>query len=70
MESIDLLDGLASKVRVDVCNNKVMRILPSLDENTNEEWISNKARFIYDSFIFNRIDSPRIRIFSKLIVVS
>jgi NADH-quinone oxidoreductase subunit G len=42
LESIDLLDGLASKIRIDICNNKIMRILPSLDEHTNEEWISNK----------------------------
>lgn len=52
-ESIDILDSLASSIRVDVANNKVMRIVPLLDEQVNEEWITNKARFSYDLYILN-----------------
>ncbi len=37
LESVDVLDALASSIRVDVANNKVLRILPSLNENVNEE---------------------------------
>ena len=47
-ESIDILDSLASSIRLDVANNKVMRVIPILDEFVNEEWITNKARFSYD----------------------
>lgn len=47
-DSIDILDSLASSIRVDVANNKVVRIIPRLEESINEEWITNKARFSYD----------------------
>jgi NADH dehydrogenase/NADH:ubiquinone oxidoreductase subunit G len=42
------LDSLASSIRIDIASNKVMRIVPILDESVNEEWITNKARFGYD----------------------
>ncbi len=50
--SIDVLDSIASSIRVDIVNNKIVRVLPILDENVNEEWITNKARFSYDLFLF------------------
>ncbi len=52
-DNIDILDSLASSVRVDIANNKIMRIVPLLDEFINEEWITNKARFSYDLCIIN-----------------
>lgn len=48
VDTFDILDSMASSIRLDVLNNKVVRVLPILDENVNEEWITNKARFSYD----------------------
>jgi len=44
--------------------------LPLLDENLNEEWITNKIRFSYDSLILNRINYPKIKYINKLVVFS
>lgn len=51
--SVDVLDAMGSSIRIDVINNKVARIVPCLNEAINEEWITNKARFSYDLFLFN-----------------
>jgi NADH-quinone oxidoreductase chain G len=69
-ESIDVLDALGSSIKIDVINNQVARILPSLEESINEEWLSNKARFSYDSLNVQRHFYPRIRLFSKFVVLS
>lgn len=53
IETIDILDSLGSSISIDIVHNKVKRIVPLLDENVNEEWITNKARFCYDLSIFN-----------------
>lgn len=45
-------------------------MLPLLDENLNEEWITNKARFSYDGFNMNRNYYPKIKILKKFIVFS
>ena len=68
--NIDFLDSLASSIRVHIYANKIIRILPSLNENINEEWITNSARFSYDSLLLNRISYPRIRYVNKLVVFS
>ena len=68
--NIDFLDSLASSIRLHIYSNKIIRILPLLDENLNEEWISNKTRFSYDSLLLNRIIYPKIKYFNKLIVFS
>ena len=47
---VDILDSLGSSIRVDVSNNKVIRIVPILEEFVNEEWITNKVRFCYDLY--------------------
>jgi len=52
--SIDLLDAVASSIRIDVVNNSIVRIVPLLDEAVNEEWITNKVRFCYDFFKFTK----------------
>lgn len=69
-ESIDVLDALASTIRIDVANNKVLRVVPVLSESVNEEWLSNKARFAYDSFVLQRSHYPRLKIGSSFVVVS
>ena len=57
-ESIDVLDGLGSSIRVDSKGSEVMRITPRLHEGVNEEWISDKARFSYDGLKRQRLDAP------------
>ena len=68
-KSIDIFDAIASSIRIDVRNNKIKRILPCLDENLNEEWITNKTRFVYDSLNKQRLIYPKININSKFIVL-
>jgi len=70
INSIDVMDALGSAIRVDIVNNKVMRILPRLDENVNEEWITNKARFVYDSLSIQRINFPKLKYNLKFFVIS
>lgn len=60
-ESIDVLDGLGSNIRVDTRGGEVMRVLPRLNEDINEEWISDKTRFAFDGLKRQRIDSPMVR---------
>ena len=57
-ETIDVLDGLGSSIRVDSKGTEVMRITPRLHEGVNEEWISDKARFSYDGLKRQRLDAP------------
>ena len=68
--NIDFLDSLASTVRIYVYDNKITRILPALNEALNEEWITNKARFSYDSLLINRINYPKLNLNNKFIVIS
>ena len=60
-ESIDVHDAVGSNIRVDSRGNEVMRILPRLNEDVNEEWISDKTRFAYDGLKRARLDRPYIR---------
>ena len=57
-ESIDVLDAVGSNIRVDSRGPEVMRILPRLNDDINEEWISDKARFTYDGLKRQRLDTP------------
>ena len=47
-ESVDVMDALGSNIRIDARGNEVMRVLPRLHEDINEEWISDKTRFACD----------------------
>jgi NADH-quinone oxidoreductase subunit G len=60
-ESIDVHDALGSNIRVDTRGNEIMRILPRLNEDVNEEWISDRTRFSYDGLKYGRLDRPYIR---------
>ena len=66
-ESIDVMDAMGSNIRVDSRGAEVMRILPKLNEDINEEWLSDKARFSYDGLKVQRIDKPYIRKNGKLV---
>jgi NADH-quinone oxidoreductase subunit G len=60
-ESIDVMDALGSAIRVDTRGRTVMRIMPRLNEDVNEEWISDKSRFIWDGLGTQRLDRPYVR---------
>lgn len=70
IESIDVMDAVGSNIRVDVARGEVMRILPRLNESINEEWVSDKTRFVYDGLKNQRLDTPYIRKAGKLSPVS
>jgi NADH-quinone oxidoreductase subunit G len=65
-ESIDVLDAVGSNIRIDSRGIEVMRILPRLHEDVNEEWISDKTRFSYDGLKRQRLDRPYLRENGKL----
>ncbi|MHB0953684.1 MAG: NADH-quinone oxidoreductase subunit NuoG [Allorhizobium sp.] len=60
-ESIDVMDALGSAIRVDTRGREVMRILPRVNEAINEEWISDKTRYIWDGLKTQRLDRPYVR---------
>jgi len=65
-QSIDVMDAVGSAIRVDTRGREVMRILPRINENVNEEWISDKTRHIVDGLRTQRLDRPYIRENGKL----
>ncbi|MDX2027271.1 MAG: NADH-quinone oxidoreductase subunit NuoG [Alphaproteobacteria bacterium] len=65
-ETIDVLDAVGCNIRVDVRGNEVMRILPRLNEDINEEWINDKTRFACDGLKRQRLDRPYVRREGKL----
>ena len=65
-ESIDVMDAVGSNIRVDARGAEVMRILPRLNEEVNEEWISDKTRFVWDGLKTQRLDTPYVRENGKL----
>jgi len=65
-ESIDIMDAVGSNIRIDSRGLEIMRILPVLNEEINEEWISDKARFCYDGLKYQRLDSAYIKKNGKL----
>jgi NADH-quinone oxidoreductase subunit G len=60
-QSIDVMDGVGSSIRVDTRGREVMRILPRVNEAVNEEWISDKTRHVVDGLRTQRLDRPYIR---------
>ncbi len=65
-ESIDVMDAVGSAIRVDSRGREVMRILPRVNEAINEEWISDKTRFVWDGLKSQRLDRPYVRKGGKL----
>ena len=60
-ETIDVLDAVGSNVRVDSRGSEVLRVLPILNEDINEEWISDKTRYACDGLKRQRLDTPYVR---------
>ena len=65
-ESVDVMDAVGSNIRVDTRGPEVMRILPRLNEDVNEEWISDKTRYACDGLKRQRLDQPYVRRDGKL----
>ncbi|CAN5518757.1 NADH-quinone oxidoreductase subunit NuoG [soil metagenome] len=65
-QSIDVMDGVGSAIRIDTRGREVMRILPRVNEAINEEWISDKTRHIVDGLRSQRLDRPFVRENGKL----
>ena len=66
-DSIDIFDGVGSNIRIDSRAEEILRITPRVNEDVNEEWITDKVRFNYDAYYNQRIDKPYIKKGSKLI---
>ncbi|MDP7603885.1 MAG: NADH-quinone oxidoreductase subunit NuoG [Alphaproteobacteria bacterium] len=60
-ESVDVFDAVGSNIRIDSRGPVVMRILPRLNDDVNEEWISDKTRFACDGLKRQRLDQPYVR---------
>ena len=69
-ESIDVMDAVGSNIRIDSRGREVMRILPMLNEEVNEEWISDKTRYACDGLARQRLDKPYVKKDGKLRPVS
>src|SRR5690606_837579 len=63
---IDVMDAVGSAIRVDSRGREVMRIMPRNNDAVNEEWISDKTRFIWDGLRTQRLDRPYVRRNGKL----
>ena len=64
--TIDVMDAVGSNIRLDVRQRQVMRVLPRINEEVNEEWISDKTRHHVDALVRNRLDRPWVREKGKL----
>jgi NADH-quinone oxidoreductase subunit G len=62
-----VFDGLGANIRIDVRGNVVMRVLPRLNDDVNEEWISDKTRHAIDGLRYQRLDRPYVRKAGKLV---
>jgi NADH-quinone oxidoreductase subunit G len=60
-ETVDVMDAIGSAIRVDTRGREVMRILPRVNDDVNEEWISDKTRHVVDGLRAQRLDQPYIR---------
>ena len=69
-ESIDVLDAVGSNIRIDYRGIEVMRILPRLNEEVNEEWIADKTRFACDGLQKQRLDKPYLKKDGKLVAAT
>tara|TARA_B100001250_G_scaffold378662_1_gene368673 strand:+ start:1142 stop:3181 length:2040 start_codon:yes stop_codon:yes gene_type:complete len=65
-ETIDVMDAVGSNIRVDTYGWEVKRVLPRVNEDINEEWISDKTRYACDGLLKQRLDTPYIRENGKL----
>ena len=65
-ETVDVMDALGSAIRVDARGPAVLRVLPRINDDVNEEWISDKTRYAVDGLSRQRLDRPYVRVGGKL----
>jgi len=65
-DSIDVLDAVGTNIRIDARSNEVLRILPRINDDVNEEWLADKSRFAIDALKRRRLDRPWVRENGKL----
>jgi NADH-quinone oxidoreductase subunit G len=65
-QSIDVMDAVGSAIRIDTRGREVMRILPRVNDDVNEEWISDKTRHVVDGLRTQRLDQPYVRTNGRL----
>ncbi|WP_284947245.1 NADH-quinone oxidoreductase subunit NuoG [Acidisoma cladoniae] len=65
-DSIDVLDAVGTNIRIDARGPQVMRILPRLNEDVNEEWLADKSRHAQDGLMRRRLDKPWLRVNGRL----
>jgi NADH-quinone oxidoreductase chain G len=70
VESIDTLDSICSNIRVDIRGYEIMRVLPSLNEELNEEWLNDKSRFSFDGLKRQRLCDPLLKKNGKFVQIS
>ena len=58
IETVDVLDGVGSNIRINFKETEILRVLPALNDSLNEEWISDKTRFSFDGLKIQRIGNP------------
>ncbi|MAQ07842.1 MAG: NADH-quinone oxidoreductase subunit G, partial [SAR116 cluster bacterium] len=66
-ETIDVMDAVGCNIRVDSRDGKVLRVLPRINEDINEEWISDKSRYAIDGLSKQRLDIPYVKVKNKLL---
>ena len=69
-ESVDVMDAVGTNIRVDARGPQVMRVLPLVNDDVNEEWASDKTRFAVDGLSRRRLDRPYVRVDGKPRAVS
>jgi NADH-quinone oxidoreductase subunit G len=70
VDSIDVLDAVGTNIRIDSRGPEVLRVLPRLNEDVNEEWLGDKSRFAIDGLKRRRLDRPWLKRDGKLVPVS
>lgn len=65
-ESVDVFDAVGTNIRLDSRQNEVLRVLPRLNEEVNEEWLADKGRYAIDGLMVQRLDQPYVRKNGKL----
>ncbi len=69
-ETVDVMDAVGSNIRVDTYDWEVKRVLPVINEDINEEWISDKTRYACDGLLNQRLDTPYIKYNNKFEIAS
>ena len=68
--SIDVMDAVGTNIRLDSRGRQVMRVLPRINEDVNEEWAHDKTRYHVDALVRRRLDKPYVRKAGKLVEAS